>query len=258
MKSVTKHIITARMAAGEKTNSGLLYLMPDFLMKMCTLVALIFMWRAVMASGVQTGMSMAQMLSYAYISSLLGDMLVVQTPATGWLSEGVIQKLYGRPMPVLTQLAVQTCGGWVPGLIYYTLPMILLSPLLGVSLKPASPLFLISLLLCVSLGFAVDTLFACLSMKLRNATWLIGRLRLAIISLFSGTVIPIKLLPFNLADFMRYQPFASMGGAALTVFTGTADTGETLLLQVIWNLVVWPVSLWVFRKSQEGMVSYGG
>jgi ABC-2 type transport system permease protein len=211
-----------------------------------------------MSSGVDVGMSLEQMLTYAFVSSILADMLVVQTAASGWLSEGILLKLYGRPMPVFGQLAAQTVGGWMPELLMFSLPMVLIAPILGVSLIPASPFFLLSLLLCISLGFAFDLMVACLSIKLRNMNWLIGRMRMAIITVFSGTIIPIRLLPFGLAEVMRYQPFASLGGAPLTIFVGTANIPETIALQVMWNLVLWPVALLIWKKSQEGMVSYGG
>jgi ABC-2 type transport system permease protein len=255
---LNKHLATAQMAAYEKMNGGLLFLLPDILIKICTLIPLLFLWRSAMAAGAETGMSIAQMLSYTYVSMLLGDLLVVRTAATGWLSEGVLLKLYGRPLTILAQLAAQTCGGWIPSLLLFSLPMAAASSLFGVRLIPASPLFPISLFLCITLGFAIDTLFACLSIKLRNMSWLIGRLRLAVVTVFSGAVIPVSLLPFGLAEIMKYQPFASLGGAALSIFTGIANSGETLVLQIGWNLILWPAALWVFKKSQEGMVSYGG
>ncbi|MCL2704216.1 MAG: hypothetical protein FWE91_11515 [Defluviitaleaceae bacterium] len=253
-----KYLKTAHLSASEKTNGGIIYLFPDILIKIFTLIPLVYLWRVVMSSGADAGMSLGQMLTYTYVSALLADMLVVKTAASGWLSEGVLQRLYGRPLPVLSQLAAQTVGGWLPMLALFSLPMALISPLFGVRLIPASPLFFVSLLLCVALGFAVDFLFACLSIKLRSMNWLIGRMRMAIAAIFSGTVIPIRLLPFGMAEVMKYQPFASLGGAPLSVFTGVGDAGETILLQIVWNLVLWPFALYVWKKSQEGMVSYGG
>lgn len=105
---------------------------------------------------------------------------MVKTAATGWLSEGVLLKLYGRPFSVLGQLMAQTVGGWVPMLLMYSMPVLFLAPLLGVRLIPASPAFFLSLLLCISLGFAIDFLFACLSIRLRNINWLINQIRTAI------------------------------------------------------------------------------
>jgi ABC-2 type transport system permease protein len=253
-----KYIKTARLSAQAKLNGGIVYLLPDILIKIFTLIPLIFLWRVVMTIGVQVGMSLDQMLVYTYVSALLADMLVVESAASGWMSEGVVLRLYGRPLPVIGQLVAQTIGGWTPMLLLFSLPMALISPLFGVRLIPVSPLFPVSLLLCISLGFAVDVLFACLTIKLRNLPWLIGRLRMAITAIFSGTVIPIRLLPFGLAEVLKYQPFASLGGASLSIFTGAGDAVELIALQVIWNMILWPVALLIWKKSQEGMVSYGG
>lgn len=253
-----KYIKTAHMACLEKTNGGVLYLMPDIFIKICTLIPFVYLWKTVMSSGADVGMSMEQMLTYTYISALLSDMLVVKTQATGWLSEGILVKLYGRPLTVLGQLIAQTAGGWLPNLALFSLPMALVSPLIGVSLKPASPWFIVSLLLCISLGFAIDILFACLSIKLRNMNWLIDRIRAAIVAILSGTVIPVSLLPLGLAESMKYQPFASLGGATLSIFTGIAEPAGVLRMQAVWNIVLWPAALIIFKKSQEGMVSYGG
>ena len=253
-----KYMKTAHLSVLEKTNGGIIYLFPDIFIKIFTLIPLIFLWRAVMSSGAEVGMSLSQMLTYTYVSALLADLLVVKTSASGWLSEGVLLKLYGRPLSVLGQLAAQTVGGWTPMLLLFSLPMAAIAPLFGVNLIPLSPLFPVSLLLCVTLGFAVDFLFACLSIKLRNMNWLIDRMRMAIAAVFSGTVIPIRLLPFGMAEVMKYQPFASMGGAPLSIFVGAADGVETIGLQIIWNMFLWPLALLVWKKSQEGMVSYGG
>ena len=253
-----KYIQTARLSALERTNGGIAYLIPDILIKTCTLIPLLFLWRVVMASGADVGMSSAQMQAYTYASALLAELLVVETAASGWLSEGVLLKLFGHPLSVIGQLVAQTMGSWVPMLLLFSLPMALAAPLFGVSLIPVSPLFFLSLPLCVSLGFAVDLLFACLSIRLRNMNWLIGRIRVAIVALFSGTVIPIRLLPFGLVEIMKYQPFASLGGAPLSIFAGSAESMEVLMLQIFWNLILWPLAMFAFHKSQEGMVSYGG
>ncbi|MDR1691754.1 MAG: ABC-2 family transporter protein [Oscillospiraceae bacterium] len=254
-----KYIKTAHLAAREKTNGGVVWLLPEILIKAATLVPLLFLWRAVLTSGAgSAGMSVSQILSYTTVSALLSEPLTVQTKASGWLSEGVILKLYGRPLPVLGQLAAQTVGGWLPNLALFSLPTAAIAVSFGVNLIPASPLFPLSLLLCVSLGFAVDLLFSCLALKLRSIDWLISRLRQAVAAVLSGTVIPIRLLPFGVAEAVKLQPFASLGGAPLSVFIGSADTGEILVLQILWNLILWPAALLIWRKSREGMVSYGG
>ncbi|MDL2215783.1 hypothetical protein LJB77_01790 [Ruminococcaceae bacterium OttesenSCG-928-N02] len=255
---MNRYIKTAHMAAIAKTNGGVLYMLPDLFIKAFTLLAQISLWWVVMSADVNVGMTFAQMLSYTYAGALLKDFLVVRTPATGWLSEGVLLGLYGRPLLILGQLAAISLGGYIPMLLAFSVPMFLLSPLLGVELVPRSPLFLLSLLLCISLGFAVDILFACLCIKMRNVSWLVDRIREAITLLLSGTVIPIALLPSGFSQVLRYQPFASLGGAPLSVLVGLGDARELVLTQLAWNLILWPLAIYIFRKSQEGVVSYGG
>lgn len=253
-----KYFITARMSALEQTNGGIFYSLPVILLKICTLIPLLYLWKTIMSSGAKVDMTLDQMLSYTFVSSILADMLVVRTPATGWLSEGVLLKLYGRPFSVLGQLMAQTVGGWVPMFLMFSVPTLFLAPVLGVRLIPASPAFFLSLLLCISLGFAIDFLFACLSIHIRNMSWLIDRLRVAIVVIFSGTIIPIRFLPFGIGEILKLQPFASLGGSPLGIFVGSADVRETLILQAAWNILLWPAAIIAFKKSQESMVSYGG
>lgn len=255
---MNKYIKTALLTARGQLNGGIVYLLPGILIRILTLLVLTFLWRVIMTAGANVGMSLTQMLTYVYAGALLADMLVVNTPAGGWVAEGLLQTLYSRPMPVFGQVAAQTVGSWIPGLLLFSLPMAVLSPFIGVNLIPQSPIFLLSLLLCISLGFALDLLFACLTIKFGNMSWMIGRIRTAIIALFSGSVIPIKLLPFGLDKVMQYQPFACLAGSVLSIMVGSVNAVEVLTLQIIWNLILWPLALLAYRKSQEGMVSYGG
>ena len=255
---MNKYFKTIYMSATEKTAGGAIYLLPDVLIRIFTLISLIYLWRAAMSTNIDVGMNLNQILAYTCISALLSDMLAVKTAASGWLSEGVLLRLFGHPLPVLGNLIAQTIGGWVPMLLMFSLPMMLILPLFKLRVYPSSPFFFVSLLLCITLGFAIDFLFACLSIKLRNMNWLIGRMRVAVNAVLSGTIIPINLLPFGIAEIVKYQPFASLGGAPLSIFVGTADITQTILLQFLWNAVLWPFTLFVWKKSQEGMVSYGG
>jgi len=61
---MNKYMKTARLSALEKTNGGVVYLLPDVLIKIFTLIPLLYLWRTVMSSGSQVGMSLEQMLSY--------------------------------------------------------------------------------------------------------------------------------------------------------------------------------------------------
>lgn len=136
-----------------------------------------------------------------------------------------------------------------PDAAFFSLPLLCAAPFLGISVLPASPWFF-SLLLCISLGFAIDFLFACVAIELRGISWPARMIRTAIVALFSGTVLPFRLLPFGLARVFELQPFGSLGGAPLALFVGTAAE-RILLAQVFWNLTLWPAAILWFCRSRE-------
>jgi ABC-2 type transport system permease protein len=123
---------------------------------------------------------------------------------------------------------------------------------------PATPWAFLSLVLCASLGFALEFLFFCVTVRLKNVSWLTSVIRGAIVSFFSGTVIPFKILPFWLDKWIAFQPFGSLGGAALSLFIGTEKPMPIILAQIFWNMVFWGLAVVCFAKSRERMVSFGG
>ena len=152
----------------------------------------------------------------------------------------------------------RTLGEWVPMLLLFSLPMFLTAPLLGIRAVPGTLWVIPSLVLSVSLGFAFEFLFYCVTIRLRNVSWLTCVIRSAVVSFFSGTVIPFKILPFGMDRWIQYQPFGSMGGAFLSLYVGSAEASNVIPIQIFWNIVIWTAAVTGFRKSRERMVSFGG
>lgn len=246
------------MSAENLTNGGVEYLFINYLLRVVYLVPLLLLWRTLMAGGVGMDMFLTQMLTYTYLGAIFSEILVVRSPASSWLYEGLLISLYQRPLGILQHLVAQTVGRWVPTLLLFSLPMVLMAPLFGVSLGMQSVWALPSLALCISLGFAVDFMFACLTIRLHNASWLVYTIRSAATVFFAGQVIPFAMLPWDLGNWLQYLPLGSLAGAPLAIYTGITEAGPIIVAQIIWNVLLWPVAILIWRKSQEGMVSYGG
>lgn len=250
---------TASMAARTHDYFGLANMLGNYLLKLMRLAAMIYIWRALFAQGADTGgMELCQVLTYTYMSSVLAPLLDVRTPASSWLHEGGIVSNFMRPQGLFTQLTLHTMGSWVQPLMLFALPALLVAPLIGISIMPATPLALVSLALTVSEGFAVDYLFACLLIRMKNISWTIHSLRGALTALLTGAVIPFELLPWDLGRYLAYTPFGTLAGAALAVYAGTGDTAMIITMQIVWNIVLWPAACLCFRRSRERMISYGG
>ena len=257
---IDKYLITARTAFRGQTNGGLIYMFPQIIMKVVYLVPLMFIWRVVMASNaaVGAGMTLAQLLSYTYVNALLTDVLIVKTYMSDWDFDSKSTALFTRPMPVFGQVIARTAGEWGPGLLLFSAPMAALAPLFGIRIAPQTLWVFPSLVLCASLGFAFEFFFFCITLRLRNVSWLTYVIRSAVVSFFSGTVIPFRLLPFGLDRWMAFQPFGSLGGAPLSLYIGTAAPEAIIPAQILWNVVVWAVAAAWFARSRERMVSFGG
>ena len=249
---------TALMTAGDKWRAGLPALLPDVLTRALYVVPMLLLWRALIQRGVPVDMTLAQMMTYTLLSNVLTDLLVIRSSLTSWIIDGPLISLYERPMSLYGQVVAQTLGAALPMLCLFSLPALALAPLLGISIVPATLWFLPSLALCAAMGFALEFLFACLLVRLINASWLVYSIRGAILWLFSGSFVPFALLPFGLDKIMPLLPLGSLGGAPLALYVGTADPARTLAVQIFWNLVFWPLAVAAFRKTQERMTSQGG
>jgi len=251
---INKYIKTAQTALRGQINGGIVYMFPQILLKIIYLVPLMFIWRIITVSGVDAGMELSQLLSYTYVNALLSDIMITRTHDLE--DEGV--SLFTRPIPVFGHVISRAVGGWIPALLLFSLPMALAAPLFGIQIIPRTIWVLPSLMLCASLGFAFEFIFYCVTVRLRNVSWLAYVIRSAIVSFFSGTVIPFKILPFGFDRWMAFQPFGSLGGAPLSLYVGTSEPMQIIPVQVFWNMIIWSAAAIWFKKSRERMVSFGG
>ena len=259
MKGLKGLIATARMCLWEKSYFGLANIVAEYLLRAAGLGALLMIWRSLYLQGADTeGLTLNQLYVYTILSTVLAPLLDVRTPASGWLHEGTMLGLYLRPGGIFAQLAAHTAGGWVLPLILFSLPVTLIALIAGIDLRPASLLFLPSLILSISAGFAVDYLFTCLLIRMRNLEWPVRYLRESLSALLTGRLIPFAALPWGLGRFLQMSPFGALAGAPLAIYAGFSAPVPLLLMQLAWNIVLWPLAFRCFAASRERMVSYGG
>ena len=59
-------------------------------------------------------------------------------------------------------------------------------------------------------------------------------------------------------QFPNYRDAVLLAGGALSVYVGSGDAAMIIIMQLVWNIALWPLACACFRRSQERMVSYGG
>lgn len=244
--------------------AGPLAILGSHFVKVIQLVVLVLLWRGYAAAGAGLGgLSLDQLLCYTLISFVLRQQLNILTPATSAMWEGSVIGRYPRPAPVSLSFASETVGRWwLPYGLFFGLPALLVAPLLGIRVLPASAgafgLFLLSLGLSVIIGFAMDLILAAFAMRLKNAMWIAHQIREAIYNLFSGALIPFALFPAWARQLLGLLPFGSVASAPLSLYVGSGHAAPLLALQLFWAVVLWPLSRYIYKKSEERMVSFGG
>ena len=252
-------IATIGMSAAGKLNGGVFALFVGYMLKLLFLLPMLFLWRSFAAAGADLGsLSLEGLLTYTCVSTMLGQVLNPATNIVTWNYDGKLVDFYRRPATVFGQLIARTLGDWLPELLLFSLPMAVALPILGVRLTPVSAWFFPSLALTASLGFALDFLYTCYVIRLKNAVWMAQRFRAALISLLSGAVIPFALLPRGLGAALSALPFGSLAAAPLALCVGSAKPGAVIPMQLFWNAALWPLAFIAWRESREVFVSYGG
>lgn len=263
-RSVRSFRSTALVCAKQVFDGSLLCVAGEYLVRFLRFAALVLIWKSLAAQGADLGMPVGKLLTYTLMASALRQQLEIVSPATSALWEGSIVGRYTRPVSVIASLAAETVGRWwIPVFFFYSLPLLLLSPLFGVNPLPESAaaggLFLASLLFSILVGFALDLIFASAAIRMKNGCWAAVQVRESVSSLASGALIPFSLFPWGIGTVLSYLPLGSVANAPLTIYTGTAENpGGLVLLQAFWAAVLWAAALRLFHKSEERMISYGG
>ena len=253
---------TATMEAAGVVGGSALYFV-QFVFRFLRVVMLLAVWRTLLgAPGQNAGIALPALLSYTLIAEVFAEQLTPTTEIEWSLHDGGIATRFLQPLSLVGQFSALMAGRWMFGALFFSLPLLVLSPLLGVDPRPASgaaaALFALSLLLTIIVGVALDFIFAALLVYLEGSAYILSRVRRAVGLLLSGAVIPLALMPWGLGDLLQWSPFAALASAPLRIYTGTGDPALLLALQAFWAVALWVLANWLWRRSRERLSSYGG
>lgn len=262
MNALRKYWSTALLAATGKAGDHPLFLF-DYLLRLLRVGMLLGLWR-VLLNGRQTGveLTLAQVLTYTLVAEVFREQLTCRTELQHALWDGSVGGYFLRPMAVFGQFAARMAGEWLFGLVFFSLPLAIAAPLLGVEPLPAggraAALFPLSLGLAIAVGLALELSFGALVVYLEHNVYSAYQLRQALVVLLSGVLIPLELLPWNLGRALGYLPFAAAASAPLRIFVGSGDPWPLLRLQAFWAAAAWLLALWFWRINRERLVCHGG
>ena len=257
---VRKMWVIATLEAASTLGEDVLFII-QFIFRVLRVVVLLSLWRVILTEHDTAGMTLSTTLTYTLIQEVFAEQLLPRTNIEWALHDGGIAMRFLQPLDLVSQFTAHMFGGWVFGLVFFSIPMLLVAPWLGVNPAPVSVLagvlFLVSVIGTMAIGVACDFIFAALLTHFEGSAYMVGRVRMAI-SPRCLALVPLALLPWNLGDILQWLPFASLASAPLRIYTGTGDPRLLLALQAVWSVALWVLARRLWQHYREQLVSYGG
>jgi ABC-2 type transport system permease protein len=256
------YLKTAALAAWDLGDSPIFLL--DYALRILRVLILIALWRTILEGKVTAAaaMSLSAVLTYTLIAEVFAEQLSLKTGLVEAFWEGTLVVRFLRPMGLVRQLSAEMVGRWALHFPLFSVPLLLIAPLLGVDARPAGPQallgFVVSLVLAILVGLALDILFGALTVALEQPVWLVDYVRTAVATLLSGSLLPLAYYPWGLGDVFGWLPFAAMAWTPLAIYTGVREPWPLVAVQAAWAVALWPLADWLWRANREKLVGYGG
>ncbi|MGX7024472.1 ABC transporter permease [Vagococcus hydrophili] len=211
------------------------------------LVAVLFIWNLVYSStdsGVIEGLNYQEIILYTIISMITTQFMVLDNDfqIAGDIQDGNLAYELVRPVSYITKLFFQGIARSTTSIVLVGVPSIIgviiylsQQESLAIALSRAC-LFLIIVTLSVGLMFCVNLLFGYSAFYL-NYSWGFLLFKGTFISLLSGALFPLAMLPESIRGFFLKTPFQYMLYFPTMVFLGKLSPEEivtNLIIQVIW------------------------
>ncbi|MEV6632470.1 ABC-2 family transporter protein [Actinoplanes sp. NPDC051470] len=229
------------------------------------LVALLAVWRVLLAQSPVEGFTWPQMQAYLLVAFASGALVSINGDfrMAFRILQGTVALDLVKPVDYQRSRFAEALGGlWIEVLIVIVACAGVGFALGGISVPagPALALFAISMLLLVPLKFLILYLTSLVCFWTQNymgVQWA----RIAVVNLLSGALIPLVYLPDWLGTLAKWSPFAGLTSTPALIYIGRVDLGEGALLvavQLGWVVVLWFGARLLWRSAVRQLTVNGG
>ncbi|MCB8923065.1 MAG: hypothetical protein H6662_15875 [Ardenticatenaceae bacterium] len=239
----------------------------QFIVQVIALVIFVAFWTAVYAEqSTIGGLNLQQTLSYIILAQIF--LPAIDATSTIYyfgdlMREGRVGVELLRPVDFQAANYVGSVTRIAISLVTQ-MPLALVAWLLFRFQLPSDPLvwlaFLLTLLLGNAVLFCFDWILACVSFY-STETWGLSVLRFGVATFFSGSLVPLTMMPTWLRSIAAAMPFAQalyMPVSILGGITPLAAVPRIWLTQLVYLLVLGYLSRLVFRVSVRKVTVQGG
>ncbi|MDD4297855.1 MAG: ABC-2 family transporter protein [Ruminiclostridium sp.] len=240
----------------------------SFITSFIIMVAGVFVWKAAyvgIPSSVE-GVNESQMVTYIIISFFLSSIFVcnVDNSINYKIRKGDIVSDFIRPLNPFFCWLMEDIGEAFNATILRFVPLLLVSaPIFRFSLPgsiEAAMLFVPSCILSYSILWLISAITGLL------AFWIIelGNMRIVkniIITILSGSMVPLWFFPKNIQDLSRFLPFQYTYQTPLGIYIGKItirDAIPSILLQMAWVIILSGLTFIMWKRAKRKLLVQGG
>jgi ABC-2 type transport system permease protein len=238
----------------------------QFVVQILSMFVFVYFWRAVYA-GTDTlgGLTLQQTLNYILLARIIAPLVETRLIFHfGFLiRQGQLAVEFVRPIDLQARYFVEQMTEFGVFLVQ-RLPLLLIAWLFFGLQLPSDPALwaaaFLSLFLGLSVLFFFDWIFACLAFY-STETWGLSMVRVGAAAFFSGSFIPLNMMPGWLQAIANGMPFAQAVAVPVSFLSGVsslADAPRLWLIQVAWLVGLWAVSRWFFNLAARKITVQGG
>lgn len=226
-----------------------------------------FFWKALyIGHDTVKGVSVEEMLTYTIISSAMAMVfnINVQNRVTDSVWKGTIATDMVRPISLFGLYFFEDLGNTAMLLLQNVAPIIIIGCVFITVPKPDSLMAFLLFLICLTISYLMNWLFAACFSTLAFVVIRIGPLGATkehLIRLLSGSIIPMWFFPEGLRKVLEFFPFVYLYQLPLDIYIGKNELTEYLPrigVQMMWLIFFFVLFQYLQGKVMKHVMVQGG
>ncbi|MGY4643757.1 ABC transporter permease [Cellulomonas sp. URHB0016] len=217
-------------------------------------LAMLYLWRSVLAAGAQSGFSWPEMKSYLLVAFVAGSLVssYVDYRMAGRIRQGDVAIDLVRPVGYQASRFAEAVGFGVYELATALAVAACAAAFFGGMSAPAEDvrwLFVVSAVLVLPLRFGIVYMSALVVFWTRNYIG-VQAARIGLVTLFSGALVPLAFFPEWLQRVASLLPFAGMASTPALLYVGHLSGTDAVVAVAV--QAAWAVGLWLLGRALWG------
>ena len=231
------------------------------------IIAFYYLWNAVFNENhSMKNMTVSQIITYIILARVLymqmswGSNLSI----SDMIQTGKISMRLLSPIDFQLSMYMSRIGYFSILVFLQSFPSLIISIMLFGMLPPYSVLnflcFIVSIMLSLTIAFLIEFGFGLLTFY-TSSGWGLQHMKGAIISIFSGALIPLSFFPIGLRKIIDLMPFKDIIYTPISIYMGVISNSQiinALIFQLIWIAVLFLITRVFFNIAIRNVTVQGG